>query len=107
MNSLSVTFIITTLFASAVAMAAPAGDAGLPYKGKVVSVIDAGQYTYIEVAQDKKTLWLAAPAIALKKDNMIRFEDGAEMTNFRSNTLNRTFPKIRFVGRVALAAGKQ
>lgn len=108
MHSFSATFIISTLFASAVAMAAPVvGEAGLPYQGKVLSVIDAGQYTYIEVAQDKKTLWLAAPAIALKKDSMIRFEDGAEMTNFRSNTLNRTFPKIRFVGRVALANGKK
>lgn len=108
MNSFSITFIISALFASAIAMAAPVGgDAGLPYKGKVVSVIDAGQYTYIEVAQDKKTLWLAAPAIALQKNSMIRFEDGAEMTNFRSNTLNRTFPKIRFVGRVAVADARK
>jgi hypothetical protein len=108
MKSFTVSLLISTLFASAVALAAPAAnEAGLPYKGKVVSVIDAGQYTYIEVLQDKKTLWLAAPAVALKKDAMIRFEDGAEMTNFRSNSLNRTFPAIRFIGRVVVSDDKK
>lgn len=107
MKSFTAPLIISTLFASALALAAPApNDAGLPYKGKVVSVIDAGQYTYIEVQQDKKTLWLAAPAIALKKDNTIRFEDGAEMVNFRSNSLNRTFPAIRFISRVVVSNEK-
>jgi hypothetical protein len=79
---------------------AAASAAELPYKGKVISTIDVNQYTYIEVAQDKKVIWLAAPTVAVKKNNTIRFEDGAEMTNFRSATLNRTFPSIRFVGRV-------
>lgn len=86
--------------------AAPAAQAELPYKGKVLSTIDTGQYTYIEVLQDKKTLWLAAPAIALKKDAIIRFDDGAEMNNFHSKTLNRTFPSVRFVSGVALSKEK-
>lgn len=100
MKKFLATLIAGALLASS-ALAAPA-DAGLPYKGRVVSFINAGQYTYIEVAQDKQVLWLAAPAIALKKDAIIRFEDGAEMRNFRSSSLNRTFPSIRFIGRVAL-----
>ncbi|MES2149386.1 MAG: hypothetical protein V4508_06290 [Pseudomonadota bacterium] len=81
-------------------------QADLPYVGKVISTIDASQYTYIEVLQDKKVLWLAAPAIALKKNNIIRFEDGAEMSNFHSKTLNRTFPAIRFINRVVLSNDK-
>lgn len=86
--------------------APPAADSALPYKGKVVSVIDAGQYTYIEVAEDKKVIWLAAPAIALAKGSTIRFEDGAEMSNFRSKTLNRVFPSIRFINRVVVSGAK-
>ncbi len=100
---------LTLCAAGATALAAPpaqvamaaAADA-MPYQGKVLSTIDTGQYTYIEVQQDKKTLWLAAPSVALKKGSLIRFEDGAEMVNFHSNTLKRTFPAIRFIGRVAL-----
>jgi hypothetical protein len=87
----------------------PAGataQAQLPYKGKVLSTIDTGQYTYIEVLQDKKTLWLAAPTIALKKDAMIRFDDGAEMNNFYSKTLKRSFPSVRFVSGVMLSKEK-
>lgn len=101
-------FCLTLCAAGAAVAGAPpaplalaAADA-MPYQGKVLSTIDTGQYTYIEVQQDKKTLWLAAPSVALKKGNLIRFEDGAEMVNFHSNTLKRTFPAIRFIGRVAL-----
>lgn len=81
-------------------------DAALPNTGKVISTINASQYTYIEVAQGKQVLWLAAPAIAVKKNNTIRFEDGAEMTNFHSKSLNRTFPNIRFINRVVVTADK-
>ncbi|HJV81402.1 hypothetical protein [Noviherbaspirillum sp.] len=112
-------FALTALFASAAVNAAPlpaghpapsAADAqGLPeltQTGKVVSTLDAKEYTYIEVAQDKKTIWLAAPATQLKKDTVIRFEDGAVMTNFRSKLLNRTFDSVMFVNRVVVANKK-
>ena len=72
----------------------------LPNKGKVVSVIDASIYTYIEVSQGDKVIWLAAPAVALKKDDNIRFSDGVEMKDFHSKTLDRTFPSILFVNAV-------
>jgi hypothetical protein len=87
----------------AAAPAQPAAAAAdLPHQGKVLSTIDVSQYTYIEVAQGAKVLWLAAPSLAVKKGNTIRFEDGAAMSNFRSASLNRTFPTILFVGRVAI-----
>jgi hypothetical protein len=117
MKSIAVLFALAA-FAASVHAAPPAGhpspaagtmmppqavsDAELTQKGKVVSTIDATEYTYIEVAQGKNTVWLAAPAIALKKGSMIRFEDGAVMTNFRSKLLNRTFPSVMFVNRVVV-----
>lgn len=82
-------------------------DEELTQKGKVLSTIDANEYTYIEVEQGKETLWVAAPTVALKKDAIVRFEDGAVMTNFRSKLLNRTFPAVMFVSRVVVANEKQ
>ncbi len=84
--------------------AAPAPS--LMQKGEVVSTIDVPQYTYIEVKQDNKTFWLAAPATAVKKGDMIQFDNGAVMTNFNSKSLNRVFPTIIFVSRVVITNGK-
>jgi hypothetical protein len=78
-------------------------DAQLPNKGTVVSTIDANEYTYIEVASGKTTTWLAAPKTDIKKGSVIRYEDGAVMTNFRSKLLNRTFPSVSFVNSVVVA----
>ncbi|HYD62544.1 MAG TPA: hypothetical protein VEC35_19460 [Noviherbaspirillum sp.] len=81
-------------------------DAQLPLKGKVLSTIDASEYTYIEVSQAKGTLWLAAPKVALKKDAVVRFEDGAVINNFHSKLLNRTFQSVMFVNRVVVTNEK-
>jgi hypothetical protein len=126
MKSIAALLALSALVASTASIAAPppghpstdaaaamlqlpkdTADADLPHKGKVVTAIDANQYTYIEVEQDKKTLWLAAPTVAVKKDNVIRFEDGAEMSNFHSKVLNRTFPSILFVSRVVVSNEKE
>lgn len=80
---------------------APAA-AQLTQKGKVLSVIDVPQYTYMEVMQDKKTMWIAGPTMKVKKGDMIRFENGIPMKNFHSNTLKRDFPDISFVGQVVV-----
>ena len=84
-----------------------APEAALPQKAKVLSAIDAGQYTYIEVTQNKKSLWLAGTKVAVKKGDVIRFDDGMVMTNFNSKTLNRTFPAVTFVNRVVVTNEKE
>lgn len=70
------------------------------HKGKVISSIDASIYTYIEVSEGGKTLWLAAPTVALEKGNTVSYSDGPVMTNFFSKTLNRTFETVIFVSKV-------
>lgn len=79
----------------------------LPQKGKVLSSIDAAQYTYIEVAQNKKTVWLAGNKVSVKKGDIIRFDDGMVMTNFESKTLKRTFPSVTFVSQVVVTKEKE
>ena len=82
----------------------PMSDAELTRKGKVISTIDANEYSYIEVTEGKSTMWLAAPLTKLKKDDLIRYDDGAVMNNFYSKLLKRTFPSVMFVNRVMVAA---
>ena len=76
--------------------------AQLPQKGTVLSTINAGAYTYIEVKQGEQTQWLAAQTVAVKMGDVIRFDDGALMDDFHSKSLNRTFPHILFVSLVAV-----
>jgi hypothetical protein len=121
MKSFSFLLVLAVVSTVAVAQPLPAGhppmatksegkgvpEAQLPQKAKVISTIDAAPYTYLEVTQNKKTLWLAANAVPAKKGDVIRFDDGMVMTNFHSKTLNRTFPSVTFVNRVVITHEKQ
>jgi len=75
----------------------------LTQKGKVLNVINVPSYTYLEVAQDKKAIWIAGPTVTAKKGDVVRFDEGMLMTNFHSKTLNRDFPLISFVNQVVVA----
>ena len=113
----SVLLVVTACCGSAIAQTLPPGhpavemkkqgagapEAQLPQKGKVLSAIDVPQYTYIEVEQNKKPLWIAAPTISVKKGDVIRFSDGMVMTDFFSKTLKRSFPRISFVDQVVIS----
>jgi hypothetical protein len=122
MKSFPVLFVLA-VFSASVAVAQPlppghpsvdtkkagtgAPEAQLPQKAKVLSTLDAAPYTYLEVTQNKTTLWLAATAGPAKKGDVIRFDNGMVMTNFHSKTLNRTFPSVLFVNRVVVTKEKE
>lgn len=72
----------------------------------VVSTIEVPQFTYLEVKQNNQTRWLASSTIAAKKGDVIQFDSGSTMDNFKSNALNRTFPSITFVNRATIVKGK-
>ncbi len=68
-------------------------------ESQVISALDSGGYTYIEVDQNGKAIWLAAPKTTVKKGDTIRYaNDGASMKNFYSKSLNREFPALLFIG---------
>ena len=77
-------------------------NAPLTKKAKVVSVVDAKQFTYIEVHDGKKSLWIAAPAIAVKAGDTISYADGEVMAKFHSKALNRDFTNVLFTTRVVI-----
>jgi starvation-inducible outer membrane lipoprotein len=67
---------------------------GADHKGKVVSAINAAGYTYIEVEEKGKRLWVAVMEVTVKPGDEAEFPDSPPVENFQSKTLNRTFDKI-------------
>ena len=74
--------------------------------GKVVETMDSGGYTYVQIDNSGKKTWVAVPATKVVKGQDISFAPGAEMQNFESKTLNRTFDSIIFSGGVVGQAAK-
>ena len=69
---------------------------GPDHKGKVVSTMNAAGYTYIEVEEKGKKLWVAVTEVNVKVGDDVEFPDSPPMDNFHSKTLDRTFDKIIF-----------
>jgi hypothetical protein len=76
--------------------------ADLIHRGKVISAMDANQYTYIEVETDKGPLWLAAPLVRVKPGDWIRYSDGGLTHQWYSKLLKRSFDTILFVDRAVV-----
>ena len=70
--------------------------AGTGHKGKVIQVMEAGSYTYLEVEEKGQKLWIAALKTKLNKGDIVEFPDSKPMEKFESKTLKRTFDKIIF-----------
>ena len=82
----------------------PPAPKDLPHEGRVISTLDANEFSYIEVMRDGVVEWIAAPLIAIEPGRTVRFEDGSMMADFYSKLLQRTFSSIRFVGDVRVLA---
>jgi hypothetical protein len=70
--------------------------AGTGHKGKVLQVMEAGAYTYVEVEEKGQKLWIAALKTKLSKGDIVEFPDSKPMEKFESKTLKKTFDKIIF-----------
>ncbi len=72
----------------------------IAYEGKVVSTMDVGNYTYVELENNGQKSWAAGPVTSVKPGDMIVLGDGAIMTDFHSKGLDRTFKSILFTGKI-------
>jgi type IV secretory pathway VirB10-like protein len=70
--------------------------AGVPTKsGKVLQMLDGGQYIYLEVqGDDGKKVWVAAMPMKVAKGDKVKYADAPALPNFPSKTLNRTFDAL-------------
>lgn len=89
------------------AMLAPPANkpivAGGDNSGQVKSVLQATEYTYVEVSQAKGIIWIAGPKTEVKAGDKVAWEGDMVMTNFQSKALNRSFDRIIFASRINVA----
>ncbi|ACD96764.1 hypothetical protein [Trichlorobacter lovleyi] len=69
---------------------------GVPTKsGKVLEVLDGGQYIYMQVQHDDgKKIWVAALPMKVAKGDKVKYADAPALPNFPSKTLKRTFDAL-------------
>ena len=70
--------------------------AGVGHKGVVLQFLYAGGYSYIQVEENGKKLWVAVMASKVSKGDVIEFPDSPPFANFQSKILNRTFDSVIF-----------
>jgi hypothetical protein len=79
------------------------------FQGTVTETMSVEEYTYALLnvgakfsrmapsGSEQPLIWLAGPRTELAVGDVISWEGGAVMSNFHSNTLDRTFTEIVFV----------
>ena len=87
----SLILICALLMVAPVAMA----EDSAPRFGKVAESIEAGAYVYIKL--EEQGVWIAANNFPVSVGDSIQYSGGAEMRDFHSKTLERTFESIFFV----------
>lgn len=64
---------------------------------KVEEVIQASNYTYLKVSENKAELWIAVNKQEAAPGEVYYYDQGLEMKEFNSKELKRTFASIYFV----------
>lgn len=72
----------------------------------VLETMNAGGYTYARVDAEGTEAWTAGPEAQLAVGDTLLLSGASPMENFTSNTLNRTFELIYFVGRYQRQGGE-
>jgi len=93
---------IGILFAAlcAATMVGPGMAVAFDRTGVVVTTMNAGSYTYLEVEAKDGRYWAAVPQMELAVGDRVDVSPGSEMKSFFSPTLNRTFDSIIFTSSV-------
>jgi len=80
------------------ALAAWAAPQTVPtrHAATVTQTMDAGGYTYMKVAEDGKTYWVAVTATPVRTGQRVTFDEQMWLPDFKSRALDRTFDKILF-----------
>ena len=73
-----------------------AQPAGSVVKGKVLEVMDVPGYTYLRLKTKDGETWAAVSTAHVKKGAKVTITNSSVMSNFKSKTLNKTFPTILF-----------
>lgn len=66
-------------------------------RGRVLTTMDAAGYSYIQVENNGREVWLAGNPVVVKEGDIISWDQSSVMHNFYSKTLDRSFDEILFV----------
>lgn len=72
--------------------------------GTVIETVDASSYTYVNVDAGVRTVWAAAPKFPVEVGDRVSVPTDSPMQNYRSDTLDRTFPLVYFAGKIRVAS---
>ncbi len=78
-------------------VATAGGGHGQGQGDTVLETMNAGGYTYAKLATAGGEKWVAGPETTLAVGDKVQVDGGQLMTDFHSNTLDRTFPEIYFI----------
>lgn len=84
-----------------------ATDASAGLEGVVVSTMDAGNYTYVEIENNGQKSWAAGPSTEVKVGDRVSIPGGSLMQDFHSKSLDRTFESILFAGAIQIEGAGQ
>ena len=68
--------------------------------GTVVETLDSGGYTYIRLQENNR--WVASKTLSVLVGDQVQYAGAAEMGEFHSRTLDRTFENILFTQNLAV-----
>jgi hypothetical protein len=83
---------------------APGDVEALEFQGTVKETMTSAGYTYLQVEAEGTMIWLAAPETPVQVGQTVAWNGGMLMTDFHSNSLDRSFETIYFVESVAVVA---
>ena len=68
------------------------------YTGAVIETMNSGGYTYVRIDTGTEKVWAAGPTTDIKVGDKVTITRQMPMTNYHSNSLNRDFGVLYFVG---------
>ena len=72
----------------------------LPNHGVIKQLLHTEMYSYLQVLNQGKLVWIAGPKTELPIGTSVGYSKGVFMTNFYSKELQRPFPEVTFVSRI-------
>ncbi len=73
------------------------------HKVDVIEVLQANNYTYLHVKENRKKDWLAVPSMIASAGDTYYYTGGMVMENFESKDLGRTFESVLFLEKVYIS----
>lgn len=94
------TLLLLTCILSILAPLNLVAETGL-VNGTVAETIDGGGYTFIRI--EEPDVWIATSSLEVTEGDRVEYSGGAEMRDFHSKSLDRTFESIWFVQKVSVS----